>query len=99
MLRSILLIIVALLFVGALVLVTQAPEAWPALLMASLLVVGTVYERFHYRGAPVSGASRNWEPTAERFLDEESGRPVTVWFDPASGERRYVEEGEAPPAG
>ncbi|MGN6590575.1 MAG: hypothetical protein ACTHKE_09820 [Sphingomicrobium sp.] len=38
-------------------------------------------------GRPIGG---RWRPTDERFVDPESGELVTVWFDPASGERRYV---------
>jgi len=38
----------------------------------------------------------DWKPTDERFVDPESGKPVTVWFDPASGQRRYVADEEAP---
>ena len=36
----------------------------------------------------------DWQPTAEKFIDDESGRPVTVWFNPKTGARRYVEAGE-----
>jgi hypothetical protein len=34
----------------------------------------------------------NWHPTDEKFVDPESGKLVTVWFDPSTGERRYVSE-------
>ena len=40
---------------------------------------------------------RHWRATDERFVDPETGKLVTVWFDPQSGERRYVEDGAAPP--
>jgi hypothetical protein len=29
-------------------------------------------------------------PTEERFVDSETGQMVTVWYDPVTGERRYV---------
>jgi hypothetical protein len=37
----------------------------------------------------------DWRPTDERFVDPESGKLVTVWFDPSTGERRYVAEDDA----
>ena len=43
--------------------------------------------------APPRGAA--WKPTDERFIDPETGEPVAVWFDPATGERRYVADGQA----
>lgn len=46
-------------------------------------------------GRPIGGP---WQPTDERFVDPESGKLVTVWFNPGSGERRYVEEKGTPPA-
>lgn len=33
----------------------------------------------------------NWRATDERFVDPETGKLVTVWFDPETGERRYVD--------
>jgi len=82
----------------AMAMVVIQPAAWPALVFAGLLVLGTLWERFYYRGGTVHGEGGRWQATAERFLDEESGRPVTVWFNPATGERRYVEQGGVPPS-
>jgi hypothetical protein len=36
----------------------------------------------------------NWRPTDEKFVDPETGRLVTVWFDPVTGDRKYVSDGE-----
>jgi hypothetical protein len=81
----------------AMVLVVVEPMAWPALVGAGLLALGTLWERFYYRGGTVHGQGGRWQATPERFLDEESGSLVTVWFNPVTGERRYVEQGGAPP--
>ena len=100
MLRNTVLVLAWALLGVAAVIVLWAPEAWPMLAMAALLVLGTVYERFHYRGGEdPSPRGGNWQATSERFRDEASGQLVTVWFNPATGERRYVEAGESPPAG
>ena len=40
------------------------------------------------RGPAVSGA----QPTAEIFIDPETGRRMRVWFDPRTGQRDYRPE-------
>jgi hypothetical protein len=97
MLREAIQACAALFVVGALLLTALFPPAWPALLVAAFLALGIFYERLFYRGAGVP-AGGGWQETDERFRDEESGALVTVWFNPATGERRYVDQGAAPPA-
>jgi hypothetical protein len=73
-----------------------APGAY-ALGLGGLIVLGTVFERWRYRpnnGGP-GGA---WEPTGERFEDPQTGKTVRVFYDPRSGERRYVSDFELPPS-
>lgn len=61
-----------------------------------LIMITLVLEPIYGKasGSPLGG---KWRATDERFVDPETGRLVTVWFNPASGERRYVEEGTPPP--
>ncbi len=61
----------------------------------ALIVVGAVvgWERYRGggaggRGPGVSGA----QPTAEIFIDPETGRRMRVWFDPRTGQRDYRPE-------
>jgi hypothetical protein len=92
-LRTVILAIAVIAFAGALCGMLVDIAVWPSLLVATLLLVGTAFERVRYGAAqrrPVGGA---WQETTERFIDDESGRPVTVWFDPATGQRRYVDAG------
>jgi hypothetical protein len=96
-LRNVVIIGAGLIAFGALIAVANAPESWPILIMAGLLVVGTVFERVHYRGSEAQHGTGQWQITAERFNDDASGRLVTVWFNATTGERRYVEQGEPPP--
>lgn len=95
MLRTIIQILALVSLLAAMALVLVQPMAWPALAVAGIFVLGTLWERFHYRGSEAGGPG--WQPTSERFRDEESGALVTVWFNPATGERRYVEQGASPP--
>ncbi|MGD0448676.1 MAG: hypothetical protein ABSB36_08705 [Candidatus Dormibacteria bacterium] len=60
-----------------------------------LIIVGAAvgWERYRSggaggRGPGVSGA----QPTAEIFIDPETGRRMRVWFDPQTGRRDYRPE-------
>ena len=65
---------------------------WPMLVVPAIVVAGIVFERVNYRGNASDTADPGWRPTNERFLDEATGRPVTVWFNATTGERRYVDD-------
>ena len=56
-----------------------------------ILLVGTLYERVLYKPVlqtkPTSAVR-----TDERFVDETTGKPVTVYIDSVTGERSYVQE-------
>ena len=93
MLRAVLLVLAgALALLGARLLFHgQLGGGLYALGAGVLIVLGTAFERWRYRGGDARpGAS--WQPTGERFQDPQSGRTVQVLYDPVSGERRYVDE-------
>jgi len=56
------------------------------------LVLGIVYERFRYKPLETVRPGTGWERTTERFIDDETGKPVTVYIQPETGERKYVQE-------
>ena len=60
------------------------------LVAGALLLVGTLYERVHYKKPVLRAPGPGWQPTHERFIDEETGKAITVWIEPGSGERVYV---------
>ena len=60
-----------------------------ALVMGGLVVIGILCER-RYRHNNQHPDGR-WQATGERFVDPTSGKDVEVYYDPGSGERRYVE--------
>ena len=98
MLRAALLVFaVALMLSGAFLLGRggAGPGAY-ALGLGALIVLGTAFERWRYRphdGRPGAG----WQPTGELFEDPQTGETMQVFYDPRSGERRYVGERGAPP--
>jgi hypothetical protein len=57
---------------------------------AVLLVVGLLIERWRYKPLTASRLGPEWVATGERFVDPETGKLVTVYFHPATGDRRYV---------
>ena len=91
MLRTFVLVAAALFLTAALVGVAIDPATWPSAVVAAVLVAGIAFERARYgalQQKPSAGGT--WRETPERFVDDASGKPVSVWFDPVSGERRYV---------
>lgn len=73
---------------------SAAGGGFPLFLFAALILLGTVFDagylarRRGHRGA--------WTLTAEREVDHQSGQILEVWYDPTSGERRYLPTGERP---
>ena len=69
----------------------------PAMLLVfGILIMVTAALEPIYGRAGARPLERSWQSTDERFVDPDTGKLVTVWFDPQSGERRYVEDGAAP---
>jgi hypothetical protein len=82
-------------FVLLLVVVTAAAvmgrAGWPLVVVLDLIVIVMAFERQRYRGREGEAPRGHLTPTAERFIDPETGRKVQVWAD-AAGARHYVEE-------
>jgi hypothetical protein len=66
------------------------PPAVVTAIWAVLLLIGVALERWRYK--PLAGIrpGPDWQQTDERFVDPETGKLVTVYFHPGTGERRYV---------
>jgi peptidoglycan/LPS O-acetylase OafA/YrhL len=82
--------------IAVIVLVTGATNAgWPTLpfaLFPAILLLCLLFERFIYKPIRSDRPGPGWERTPERFADPRSGRNVVVYYNPRSGERRYVVE-------
>jgi hypothetical protein len=66
------------------------PAAGLFALGAAALFVGLLIERWRYKPLTEPRPGPDWQATEERFVDPETGKLVTVYFNPATGERRYV---------
>lgn len=84
---------VAVLAIGAVVMATTGiPPSIVFLCWGAMLVLGIVFERFRYKPLEAQAPGAGWERTTERFIDDETGKPVTVYVQPQTGERKYVQE-------
>ena len=70
----------------------------PLALLGAILAGGVLVERWRYQLLADNRPGRDWVATPERFVDPETGRLVTVFFNPATGERRYVADDNRRPA-
>jgi hypothetical protein len=70
------------------------PAGW-LLLNGTLLLLGTLFERWRYK-QPKSAAAAKGVATGERFIDPETGALMEVWYDAATGERNYVKVAATP---
>ena len=59
-------------------------------LQVAIVLIGFVFERRLYKSFDTAEPGPGWEATPERFIDPATGAHVRVWFNPATGERRYV---------
>jgi len=57
-----------------------------------LLVLGILFERVAYKPIEKSNPGPGWVRTPERFVDDATGATVTVYIEPKTGKRVYVQE-------
>ena len=91
MLRAVLLVLSAILV--AVSLVGFVIAGWPAigpLVFGSVLLLSLLFERYVYKPIRTGAPGPGWSKTGERFADPRSGGNVSVYFNPRTGERRYV---------
>jgi len=91
-LRTFLIVAGALLLIGGAVLgVLCSVRLMLRLALPGLLLIGgALFERWRYKRLQEGRPGPDWVATDERFIDPESGRNVTVYYDSRTGERRYV---------
>ena len=61
-------------------------------LEGAVIVLGVLFERVTYKAIEARRPGPGWTRTPERFIDDASGKFVTVYVQPATGERKYVNE-------
>ncbi|WP_156428165.1 hypothetical protein [Novosphingobium sp. FSW06-99] len=63
----------------------------PATVGAGIVLAGLLFENRRYKRVLDTAPGTGWQATGERFVDPDSGKLVAVFFNPATGERRYVD--------
>jgi hypothetical protein len=95
MLRSALLIFSCVLtIVGVFRLFAGDARAWPMAAWGLVLLLAVIFERWRYQKKD-DAAGGEWQATDERFIDPETGREVQVFYQAATGKRRYVPVGNS----
>ncbi len=69
------------------------PAMLAPLIFGVLLLLGTIFEPHYKRNQPTPSPNHGFSPTGERFLDPTTNKPVEVWYNHKTGERRYVSPG------
>ena len=73
------------------------PFTYYFVFIAGIFFVGSLIERVRYKQLETENPGPGWQETEERFIDPETKKCVTVFFNPANGERRYVAKGNPKP--
>jgi hypothetical protein len=89
-LRDALFIAISLLWAGTLYLMSHDITAWPAFAGLTILLIAILFER-RYHPAATKPDGTEWIATDEQFVDDVSGKLVKVWYNPRTGERRYID--------
>jgi len=95
MLRNIVLALGASMFAVGLVGLTlgQFVPGIVGMVWGAILAFGIIYERYAYKKiVDRLPAGTGWVRTTERFVDDKTGKTVTVYVKPMTGERAYVAE-------
>jgi hypothetical protein len=93
MLRSLVIGLGALCLLGGLIaLLAGFPFGIVVMIGGTAVLVGTFYERVLYKPAVKAKPGPDWTRTSERFYDDQTGKLLTVYIQPETGERSYVEE-------
>jgi hypothetical protein len=64
---------------------------WVIVAVVAVGAVAAVFGWDRYRSSR-HATSESSQPTNEVFTDPASGKPMRVWYDPATGEREYRPE-------
>ena len=94
--RIIGLVLAGLVFAGGVLLQVAGGDGGgvPLFVFAGLILIGTVFDVGYL--APRRTVRGAWQLTGEREIDHQSGVMLEVWYDPVSGERRYLPMGQRP---
>jgi hypothetical protein len=91
-LRTVALVLTMILLAAALAGAASGWHTLPIALFPAIVMFGLLFERYVYKPIRSETPGSGWEKTSERFTDPRSGQTVAVYYNPRTGERRYVAE-------
>jgi len=74
----------------ALAIYCRTPPTSYLAFIVGILFLGLLAERSRYKELEERRPPAGWVETDERFIDPETNKPVTVFYNPADGNRLYV---------
>ena len=94
MFRNVIIAIGGLAFLSGLaaLLADWCSPGWVFAFWGGLVLLGTICEKVIYKPVEIASPGGAWVKTSERFVDDHTGKSVTVYVDPKNGERKYVQE-------
>jgi hypothetical protein len=92
MLRAVAHVLAVVMLMAALACAAAGWHALPFAALPAILLLGLLFERYVYKPIRNEPPGLGWDRTAERFADPRSGQIVAVYYNPQTGERRYVAE-------
>jgi hypothetical protein len=97
MLRAVLFAIGVVLLIAASAAAFAGCRTVPLAAIGAILTLAVLFERYIYKPIRPEPPGPGWEQTTERFIDPRTGLSITVYFNPRTGERRYVGGGNGLP--
>ena len=95
MFRTVLLAVSAVIVVAAAVCLLVGlvlPGVFVAAIWAVIVGIALLIERYRYKAPLTLAPGPPWQDTGEKFVDPNSGAALSVWFNPGTGQRVYVNE-------
>jgi hypothetical protein len=88
--RGVVLAVAILILVACLVAIASGVPIYGLTIVMAVICTGLAIERRFYGANTDQRPGPGWQETSEQFIDDSTGDHVRVWYNPATGERRYV---------
>jgi hypothetical protein len=88
--RGAVLAVAILILIACLVAIASGVPIYGLTFAMAVICTGLAIERRFYGANTDVRPGPGWQETSEQFIDDSTGELVRVWFNPATGQRRYV---------
>jgi hypothetical protein len=88
--RGAVLAVAILILVACIAAIVSGVPVYGLTIVMAVICTGLAIERRFYGANTTTPPGAGWQETPEQFIDDSTGELVRVWFNPATGKRRYV---------